>query len=841
MLRPTRSSPRTACRATPPPSGTSRGAGDPSIQGFATDISVDQGQTVDFKIDTHRDRLPDRHLPARLLRRPRRAAGRHDPRRPTRPRPTSPTARSSTARPTTTSSTAATGACRRRGPCRPTRPPASTSPSRPRARRRRREPHRLHRPRRRRRLRPAVPDVRHDLAGLQPVRRLQPLRRPARPRPQGQLQPARSRPAARPTEDWLFNAEYPMLRWLERNGYDVSYSTGVDSARRGARDPRARGVPVGRARRVLVGGAARQRRGGARRRRGPRVLQRQRGLLEDALGAEHGRRRRAPTTARWSSYKEGDAQGSRALRLLRQLRVRSRPGHVDRACGGRTHAGPRRRAPRERADRPDQLGRRDRPRSRCPASAGGLRFWRNTGITRRRRRSTAGTLGYEFDWEQPAYAASNPAGPDHRVRHHGRRQEPQDEPLPRAERRAGVRRRDGAVVLGPRRHPRSWRLDRGPADAAGHRQPALRHGRPAGDAPGRPGRRRRARQRRRRPRPSRDPAGGRDRRRAAPSRSPAPPPTPAASSRRSRCRPTAARPGPAPTGTTSWTYTFSASDGPVTAQARADRRRGQHRHAGQRHLHGRRRRPARARSSRRPSPATQENDGSAVELGVKFRSDVAGFITGIRFYKTAGNTGTHTGTPLVDAGAEPGHRHVHRRDGDRLAGGHASTRRSRSTADTTYVASYHTTVGNYADRHLVRERGRRQPAAARAAGRRRRTQRRLPVRQRRRVPHRHLRVVQLPGRRRVHRRGRAGRRRRRPSPQRTPAPGASGVAVARQRDGDVQRADGRRHRSTARPSSCATRPTPSSPATVTYLAGHTDGGPRPRRGAGATAPPTPRP
>ena len=35
-------------------------------------------------------------------------------------------------------------------------------------------------------------------------------------------------------EDWLFNAEYPMLRWLERNGYDVSYSTGVDTDRRGA-------------------------------------------------------------------------------------------------------------------------------------------------------------------------------------------------------------------------------------------------------------------------------------------------------------------------------------------------------------------------------------------------------------------------------------------------------------------------------------------------------------------------------------------------------------------------------------------------------------------------------
>ena len=36
------------------------------------------------------------------------------------------------------------------------------------------------------------------------------------------------------SEDWVFNAEYPMVRWMERNGYDVSYSTGVDSDRRGA-------------------------------------------------------------------------------------------------------------------------------------------------------------------------------------------------------------------------------------------------------------------------------------------------------------------------------------------------------------------------------------------------------------------------------------------------------------------------------------------------------------------------------------------------------------------------------------------------------------------------------
>jgi uncharacterized repeat protein (TIGR02543 family) len=33
--------------------------------------------------------------------------------------------------------------------------------------------------------------------------------------------------------DDLFQAEYAMLRWLERNGYDVTYTTSVDSARRG--------------------------------------------------------------------------------------------------------------------------------------------------------------------------------------------------------------------------------------------------------------------------------------------------------------------------------------------------------------------------------------------------------------------------------------------------------------------------------------------------------------------------------------------------------------------------------------------------------------------------------
>jgi methionine-rich copper-binding protein CopC len=49
-----------------------------------------------------------------------------------------------------------------------------------------------------------------------------------------------------------------------------------------------------------------------------------------------------------------------------------------------------------------------------------------------------------------------------------------------------------------------------------------------------------------------------------------------------------------------------------------------------------------ARSATPSNPSTA-NDPNAIELGVKFRSDVAGYITGIRFYKGTGNTGTHVG------------------------------------------------------------------------------------------------------------------------------------------------------------------------------------------------------
>ena len=90
-------------------------------------------------------------------------------------------------------------------------------------------------------------------------------------------------------EDDPFNAEYPMVRWLERNGYDVSYFTGVDADRRGAEILNHKVyMSVGHDE-YWSGAAARQRRSCTGSRRQPRLLQRQRDLLEDALGKQHRR------------------------------------------------------------------------------------------------------------------------------------------------------------------------------------------------------------------------------------------------------------------------------------------------------------------------------------------------------------------------------------------------------------------------------------------------------------------------------------------------------------------------------------------------------------------------
>ncbi len=88
-------------------------------------------------------------------------------------------------------------------------------------------------------------------------------------------------------------------------------------------------------------------------------------------------------------------------------------------------------------------------------------------------------------------------------------------------------------------------------------------------------------------------------------------------------------------------------------------------------------------------------DTSAVELGVKFQSDVDGFITGIRFYKSETNTGTHVGSLWASTGGTPLAQVTFSNE---TASGWQQVNFATPvaiTANTVYVASYHTDVGQY--------------------------------------------------------------------------------------------------------------------------------------------------
>jgi hypothetical protein len=92
--------------------------------------------------------------------------------------------------------------------------------------------------------------------------------------------------------------------------------------------------------------------------------------------------------------------------------------------------------------------------------------------------------------------------------------------------------------------------------------------------------------------------------------------------------------------------------------------------------------------------ATATGDTSAVELGVKFTADQAGTISGIRFYKAPGNTGTHTVTLWDNTGAPM----ASATSGNETASGWQTvpfTSPVAIAANTTYTASYFAPVGGY--------------------------------------------------------------------------------------------------------------------------------------------------
>ena len=163
------------------------------------------------------------------------------------------------------------------------------------------------------------------------------------------------------------------------------------------------------------------------------------------------------------------------------------------------------------------------------------------------------------------------------------------------------------------------------------------------------------------------------------------------------------------------------------------------------------------------TPATigGENDSSSVELGVKFNSEEAGTITGIRFYKAATNTGTHIGSLWTASGT--------------LLASATFTGESASgwqqvnfakpvaiSANTTYVAGYLAPKGHYSDTLSGLSSAVQQRAAAGALQRDQR-QRRVRLQRLQRVPHQHLQSDQLLGRRRLRTGADAARRGRSPA------------------------------------------------------------------------------
>jgi chitodextrinase len=97
------------------------------------------------------------------------------------------------------------------------------------------------------------------------------------------------------------------------------------------------------------------------------------------------------------------------------------------------------------------------------------------------------------------------------------------------------------------------------------------------------------------------------------------------------------------------------------------------------------------------STPVKSNSGSssAIELGLKFRSDVSGKVTAIRFYKSSTNTGTHLGHLWSSSGTQLANVTF---SGESASGWQQANLSSpvSITANTTYVVSYYAPKGHNA-------------------------------------------------------------------------------------------------------------------------------------------------
>lgn len=150
-------------------------------------------------------------------------------------------------------------------------------------------------------------------------------------------------------------------------------------------------------------------------------------------------------------------------------------------------------------------------------------------------------------------------------------------------------------------------------------------------------------------------------------------------------------------GASTWTHTFTpSSSGPLTVQVRAvDDSANLSTPVSRGMTANARACPCSIWSDTATPAVPATNDSSALELGVKFQAQSSGYVRGVKFYRGSGNTGTHTGS-------------LWKGDGTLLATGTFTGETVQGwqtlmfpssvpiTSNTTYIASYHTNTGRYA-------------------------------------------------------------------------------------------------------------------------------------------------
>lgn len=208
-------------------------------------------------------------------------------------------------------------------------------------------------------------------------------------------------------EDWFMNAEYPMIRFLERNGFDVSYTTNVDMARNGS---------------LLLNHKVFMSTG-----HDEYWSKEQRDNVEAGRAAGKHLAFFSGNEVYWKTRWENSTDGNNTpYRTLVCYKEGTVPTPQENACGGKCDPATEWTGlwrdgcsfPSGNACKPEnaltgQISWDGTTSTlTVPDTYKNLRFWRNTGVAGLGSGQTAtltnGTLGYEWDWEQ--YPASYPSG-----------------------------------------------------------------------------------------------------------------------------------------------------------------------------------------------------------------------------------------------------------------------------------------------------------------------------------------------------------------------------------------------------------------------------------------------